>query len=414
MNNCQIAEQFIEIAKELIGSKIQIVHTGEEAPEVFARSIFLAGPTPRTPDVASWRPAAIAELERQGFEGVVFCPEFPEGVDDYSRNTILEWERKHLCMSDVIMFWIPRNLETMPAFTTNIEFGTWIDSGKVVLGFPKDAPKNTYLDWLNKEITKEDTYYTLEETVAATLKKIGTGAERYDAERFVPLQIWNTPQFQQWYSHVIANGNKLADARQMWVFRMPKKGIVFSYVLWVKVWIESEKRYKENEWIFSRSNISTVVLYDGAVQQDFRDTRVVIVKEFRSPACNEEGFVYECPSGSDNAAKKSPIESAQSELEEETGLNIPTSRFVKVSTRQVAATLSTHFANVYAVALTKEEMDKIMPLTEMNQYYGVEGDTERTYVNVFTVRQLLYEEVPMDWSNLGIILCTVLGGYRAK
>ena len=416
MDNQKIAERCMEIAKELIGSKIQIVHTGEEPPEIYSKSIFLAGPTPRDKNVPSWRPEAIKELEKLNYDGVVFYPEFAEGSDDYGKDEIMAWEREHLCMADVVLFWVPRKLDTMPAYTTNVEFGTWIDSGKTVFGYPLGSDKNGYLDWLYTHVAKEPVYHSLQETIKAAVDKVGPGAERIDAERKIPLQIWNTPQFQQWYSHLLSNNNRLDDARQMWVFKMPKKGVVFSFVLWVKVWIESEKRHKENEWIFSRTNISTVVLYDGSLPktEDFRDTRVVIVKEFRSPACNEEGFVYECPSGSDSADMRSPIENAKAELEEETGLDIPESRFVKVSTRQVAATLSTHFANVYAVALTKEEMDKIIPKTQTNQYYGLEYDTERTYVKVFTVRQLLYEEIPIDWANLGIILCTVLGGYRAR
>ena len=49
------------------------------------------------------------------------------------------------------MFWIPRSLPDMPAFTTNVEFGYWLHSGKVIYGRPDDATKIKYLDWLYKE-----------------------------------------------------------------------------------------------------------------------------------------------------------------------------------------------------------------------------------------------------------------------
>ena len=38
----------------------------------------------------------------------------------------------------------------MPAFTTNVEFGYWLHSGKVLYGRPDSASKIKYLDWLYK------------------------------------------------------------------------------------------------------------------------------------------------------------------------------------------------------------------------------------------------------------------------
>ena len=38
----------------------------------------------------------------------------------------------------------------MPAFTTNVEFGYWLHSGKVIYGHPNNAKKVKYLDWLYK------------------------------------------------------------------------------------------------------------------------------------------------------------------------------------------------------------------------------------------------------------------------
>lgn len=53
------------------------------------------------------------------------------------------------------MFWIPRSLPNMPAFTTNVEYGYWIskNSEKVIYGRPDDSEKNRYLDWLYKTET---------------------------------------------------------------------------------------------------------------------------------------------------------------------------------------------------------------------------------------------------------------------
>jgi hypothetical protein len=61
----------------------------------------------------------------------------------------IDWESACLENCGLIMFWVPRNLDTMPAFTTNIEFGEWMakDPLKVVYGRPDDAPNMRYMDY---------------------------------------------------------------------------------------------------------------------------------------------------------------------------------------------------------------------------------------------------------------------------
>lgn len=43
------------------------------------KSIFLAGPTPRTREFLGWRPQAIEILKNLGFDGAVYSPENVEG-----------------------------------------------------------------------------------------------------------------------------------------------------------------------------------------------------------------------------------------------------------------------------------------------------------------------------------------------
>lgn len=57
----------------------------------------------------------------------------------------VSWETEHLEKATVVLFWIPRDLEELPGFTTNIEFGEYMKSGKIVIGSPLDAPKMSYL-----------------------------------------------------------------------------------------------------------------------------------------------------------------------------------------------------------------------------------------------------------------------------
>lgn len=114
------------------------------------KSIFLAGPTPRGDNTISWRSDACKKLEKMGFDGVVYVPEYStwKPKADYVDQAM--WEREALTNATVILFWIPRSLPDMPAFTTNVEFGYWLHSGKVVYGRPDDASKIKYLDWLYK------------------------------------------------------------------------------------------------------------------------------------------------------------------------------------------------------------------------------------------------------------------------
>lgn len=108
--------------------------------------IFLAGPTPRDPKVKSWRPGFIEQLEKSGYQGIVLVPERSTGTD-YDYLPQVKWEETGLEITDLIIFWVPRDLDTMPGFTTNIEFGEWMSSGKCILGFPKDAPNTRYMEY---------------------------------------------------------------------------------------------------------------------------------------------------------------------------------------------------------------------------------------------------------------------------
>lgn len=112
------------------------------------KSIFLAGPTPRGKDAISWRKEAVRILEDLGYDGIVYVPEYStwKPKEDYVDQAM--WERNALTAASVIVFWLPRDLETMPGFTTNVEFGYWLPSKKVIYGRPDGAPKIKYLDWL--------------------------------------------------------------------------------------------------------------------------------------------------------------------------------------------------------------------------------------------------------------------------
>ena len=96
---------------------VVLVHAREEPLDEWDAAVFLAGPTPRSPEVPSWRPEAVALL-RAGWSGgrlVVFVPEDPEGGLRGGWDEQVAWEDRELNRADVIAFWVPRNLTTRPA-----------------------------------------------------------------------------------------------------------------------------------------------------------------------------------------------------------------------------------------------------------------------------------------------------------
>jgi len=131
---------------------MKVIYAGKVF-DISKGGIFLAGPTPRSKDVKSWRPKAIEYLK--DYNGYVFCPEPSNGVwGQYAYKEQIEWEYRAMKAANIILFWIPRNLETMPAFTTNIEFGYWMykNPKKLLLGFPKNAPKMKYMRYYAKKL----------------------------------------------------------------------------------------------------------------------------------------------------------------------------------------------------------------------------------------------------------------------
>jgi len=392
---------------------MKVVYTGDEAPETFTKSIFLAGPTPRNKEeVDSWRPDALKILEDKGYDGVVFVPEDKDQEFKKDYDDQIEWEERYLNMADCILFWVPRDLSLdstgfpkMAAFTTNVEWGTRASSGKVVFGAPEDAEKVSYLkhycDKFNVPVGD-----TLTETLELAMERLGDGAERSEGEREVPLYIWNTDSFQSWYKAQKEAGNRLDHARVMYNFRPRYKDFVWMWVLKVDMYVASEDRNKNNELVITRTDISSVVMYsdvehpqgDGLV-----DYEVVLIKEYRSPASTKDGFIRELPGGSSPKSDEDPLGVAATEVQEETGFYLDPKRLKEQGVRQLAGTFSAHKGNLYSVYLTREEMDWFK--SQEGIVHGNVEDSERTFIEVHNVYDLVHdEERKVDWSTLGMIL----------
>lgn len=380
-----------------MASEVVVVHANELPPESWDAAVFLAGPLPRSAAIPSWNPEAIGHLrERWHGEGrlVVFTPEPRDGVTvDYTGQ--IDWEHRGLHDADVIVFWVPRDLQTMPAFTTNIEFGSWYDSGKVVFGAPASAPKNEYLVHLaeSRGVPVAD---ALEGTVDAALAMIGSGARREGGERSVPLLVWRTDSFQSWYGAQRAAGNRLLGARLEWTFRVgPGRSVVCFWAAHVQIHVAAEDRVKSNEVVISRPDTAHVLLYQPGTTVD--ETIVVLVREFRSPAATLDGSVHELPGGS--GTEPEPVLQAAAEVAEETGLRVDADRLRPLGVRQVAATSSAHRAHLFASEITDDE------LTWLREHQGSPGGVgggERTWIEIATYGEIRERRL-VDWATLGMI-----------
>ncbi|MFE7675792.1 nucleoside 2-deoxyribosyltransferase domain-containing protein [Streptomyces albidoflavus] len=147
-------------------------------------SVFLAGPTPdKSAPVPSWRPEA-TRLLGERWTGqtplTVLSPESRNGERADRYETQVDWETDARATASAIMFWIPRDLRTLPGMTTNVEFGLDVSSGRAVLGCPPDCPnpeRNRYLIYVASR-HGVPVRTTLTDTTAAALTLIAAAGTR--------------------------------------------------------------------------------------------------------------------------------------------------------------------------------------------------------------------------------------------
>lgn len=185
---------------------ITIVRPFEPLPTEIVRTIFLAGPSPRSGDVPSWRPEAIALLREMQYDGHVYLPEASD-VNAWMADPDAQevWEDEALHRADAIAFWVPRDLSPdatgkprMPAGTTNIEFGEFVTSGRALLGAPPHAPQMLAMKQkaARYDVPVCDDLYTL---LLNTHLFVSAGAVRHGGECSVPLNVWHFEPFRRWY-----------------------------------------------------------------------------------------------------------------------------------------------------------------------------------------------------------------------
>jgi nucleoside 2-deoxyribosyltransferase len=378
---------------------MHLVYAFQPFPHTFHTSLYLAGPTPRDPTVPSWRPEAVHLLETYAYDGVVFLPETQDGQRHGGYDQQMAWELEAMRRADVLLFWVPAQRETLPAYTTRVEFGFQVHSGKVTLGMPRDAYETRYMEKLAQQY-RLTSHHTLSETVTAALAKLGDGAQRSGAECLIPLEIWRAHHFQEWYGAQTAAGHTLVDVPNIeWVFRVgADRTFPLFIALHVAICVHGEGRIKANEAVIIRPSIVTVCAYCPGETK--AQDRFILVKEYRTSVMNVQGFVFELPGGSSARPGVDPLTVARDELAQETGMQLALERFRLLRQQQIAATMVANHAFLFVVRLAPAEMDALA--ARQGDIYGNRAETEHTSLYVFT-RQQLMESPWVDYATLGQI-----------
>jgi len=357
---------------------MKIIRGQEPFPKKVTKSIFLLGPIPRKPETKkfSWKKEAYRILEELGYNGTVYDPEHLEApgprVEGYDNAPQIDWEVKAMDRVDIIVAWIPREFPHMPAFTSNVELGEMFKTGRLVFGYPVGTERMDYLGyrakgWLDKAYKWQvPVKHNLRETLATALELIGEGAVRQGAEAAIPLNLWRDRTFQRWYYFLKLGRHELADFKVEYVYyRWPNEETGWPrHRIWAmrpKVKVAGENRFKDNELVIGRPSKVAVLMYYPS-KFGVKDYKVVLVKEYRPAVENDQGLVYELPSGSIEPlegpiTRKMIRDSAVQEVWEETDLKIERARLVDFDVRQTMATLVACETHVFTYELNKDEFE---------------------------------------------------------
>lgn len=394
---------------KLVFSDTPYVFDDQENQSV-TKSIFLAGPSPRYKAgdevIPHWRHQALALLEELGYDGDVYIPSTEEEYtlgnivkEDINYDHQFEWEQLALHRADVIFFYVART-EKFPGLTTNIEFGMFKNSGRVIYARPDTADSIRYLDLMAKKDGLE--IYDLEGGLKAAIERIGEGALRTGLACKIPLLFWRSEQFQDWWIGLINQKNRLLAFEAKSVITLNKDTELFGFSAWVSIWIASEDREKSCEWIFSRTHATYVVPFytnpDGS-------RSYVLVRDFRSTARNCLGYVYELPGGS-HESDLDARENAVKELKEETGLDLSNvaDRLIPMGIHQPYAIFAINVIIPYAVELNKGEIDLLLSKVKSGETLG-EDNEEVIKLCIMNERSINggEKEFPIDLMTMGLI-----------
>jgi 8-oxo-dGTP diphosphatase len=173
---------------------LKIVYAQSPLPTSVTKTLYLAGPTDRNLRPTAWRQEALQILRDLAFDGHVFVPELEGNQWNGNRDAQFEWEHSAMSRADALVFWVPRDLHALPGFTTNLEWGLYANSGRVVLGIPEGTPKT---DWMERYAESFQVPVVRDLKYALRIARehiIGSGAYREGADVRTPLRQWRAQQ----------------------------------------------------------------------------------------------------------------------------------------------------------------------------------------------------------------------------
>ena len=120
-------------------------------------------------------------MERLNFDGTVIVPEPENGEWPSNYDDVVEWEDTYLEKADKVVFWVCRDYANgIKGMTTNIEFGLYYKTGKIIYGRPNTADDIRNLDKRYRQQYKSEPYSNLEALLKATtvLQQIAHDSEK--------------------------------------------------------------------------------------------------------------------------------------------------------------------------------------------------------------------------------------------
>jgi len=376
---------------------MDIIYAREPFPIKITKTLYLADYSTEKPRISTWYQDALDILAQKQYDGSVYVPFIPDGSSFQDFSEQLVWHQTAMDRSDVIVFWIPGDSEQFTTYMTFTEFERRVKGRNVIWGYPRNISRLNVMDELARQYGVP-IIHTLSEAVDCALRILGEGAERQGGETHVPLYLWNLPHFQNWLLAQKKVGNSLDDVYsiELKFFVGPKrKPFLLYWGMHVNLFVAAEQRHKSNELVLSRPDIQHIVVYHWPSGKSLDEVEIVLIQEFRSTTTTQDGFIREIPGGSSDAV---------TEFKEEVGISLEPHRLIEIDSRQLSGTTTAHKAHVFAVHLTAFEMEQIKK--QQGHSYGNSAETEVTYPEVYTVKELL-KKPHTDWSNLGMIL-TVL------
>lgn len=279
------------------------------------------------------------------------------------------------------------------------EISRWAQTGKMICGHDEESWAARFTAQHGLRVAR-----SLDELVAEVRTRTVPGVLRAGAERQVPLMICRTTSWKLWYENLKRVGNRLDGATVEWTFRVgPDKSFVLFWALHVNIYVTAEARSKSNEVVISRPDIACVLAWLPG--KELLDTEIVLVREFRSPSRSSDGFIYELPGGSSFKPSSDVLQTASDELFEECGIRVEKERLHQETSRQAAATVTTHHVHLFSARLTPDEMEAARAHAAQGTVFGNASESERTRMVVTTVREAISAcKADACFTTLGLIM----------